>query len=234
MSSSRKKNHSKTQRPFSIYKTKAMEDYFKFMSKQGRHIVGLSEGITNEFAFEEGAPSNKEYKLILSKQRTLSESFRQELKDLGWNFVCTEKPKFRNQRFHLFETNMKDVDSDIIDKKNRSEASNFQHRSLLSILTSRRTIMGLVAFVFLMLALGADHATGRRVAFSILAITLIGDAISHYFEVRYEKEYIEEVMSKSFAKAEWEEEKQRYRRNEIIITILSVVAMIIPVTMLRS
>ncbi len=75
MCSFRKKNHNKTQRPFSIYKTKAMEDYFKFMSKQGMHIVGLSEGITNEFAFEEGAPSNKEYKLILSKQRMTWQQF---------------------------------------------------------------------------------------------------------------------------------------------------------------
>ncbi len=70
----------KTHRPFSIYKAKAMEDYFKFMSKQGKHIVNLSEGFFDGFAFEEGESLDKEYKLLLTKQKKLSEKSKRKLR----------------------------------------------------------------------------------------------------------------------------------------------------------
>jgi hypothetical protein len=196
-----------------------MEDYFKFMSKQGRHIVNLSEGIFEGFAFEEGVPLDKEYKLLLTKQKKVSEELKQKLRDLGWEYVCSEQPKFRRQRFHLFEAKAGKVDLDIIDSKNKRAASEFQHSSILSILTSKMALAGIFAFIFIILIFGINNGTGRNLAVAILVLFVISALVRYYFERVYEKEYIEEVTRKDASIREWEIEKQRYDKKEIILRI---------------
>jgi uncharacterized BrkB/YihY/UPF0761 family membrane protein len=152
---------------------------------------------------------------------------------LGWEYVCSEQPKFRRQRFHLFEAKAENVDFDIVDSKNEKVASEFQHSSILSVLTSRMTIVGLVAFMFIIFTLGINNEKGRNVAVAILAIAIISEVAKYYFELGYEKEYIEEVTSEDALIKEWETEKQRYNRKEIILRIVFVIAMLIPILMLR-
>jgi len=210
-----------------------MEDYFKFMSKQGKHIVNLSEGFFDGFVFEEGVPLDKDYKLLLTKQKNLSEKLKQKLRGLGWEYVCSEQPKFRKQRFHLFEVKKENADYDIIDSNNKKEASEFQHSNILSVLTSRMTIVGLAAFIFIILTLDINNEKGRNVAAAILAIAIISEVAKYYFELGYEKEYIAEVTSEDALIKEWEIEKQRYDRKEIILRIVFVIAMLIPILILR-
>ena len=233
MNNINKRDYYKIHRPFSIYKAKAMEDYFKFMSKQGKHIVDLSEGFFDGFAFEEGIPLDKKYKLLLTKQKNLSEKLKLKLRGLGLEYVCSGQPKFRRQRFHLFEAKTENVDYDIIDSKNKKVAFEFQHSNILSVLTSRMTIVGLAAFIFIILTLDINNEKGRNVAAAILAIAIISEVAKYYFELGYEKEYIEEVASEEALVEEWETEKQRYDRKEIILRIVFVIAMLIPILILR-
>ncbi len=95
------------------------------------------------------------------------------------------------------------------------------------------TIVGLVAFMFIILTLGINNEKGRNVAAAILAIAIISEIANYYFEIGYEKEYIEQVASEDVLVEEWETEKQRYDRKEIIIRIVFVIAMLIPIFMLR-
>lgn len=216
----------KIQRPFSIYKAKAMEDYFNSMSKQGKHIVSLSEGFFDGFAFEDGASLDKEYKLLLSKQKKPSEKLKSQLKDLGWEYICSTQPKLRKQRFHLFGAEIEDANSDIIDKKNKEAVSKFQHASILSILTSKLTLAGLFAFVFIILIFGVNNETGRNLAAAILVLFIISDLAKYYFERVYEKEYIEEVTREDASIREWEIEKQRYDKKEIVLRIVFSIAIL--------
>jgi hypothetical protein len=209
----------KIQRPFSIYKARAMENYFNYMSKQGKHIVSLSEGFFDEFAFEEGVYLDKKYKLLLSKQKKPSEKLESELKDLGWEYVCSTQPKFRKQRFHLFREETEDANTDIVEKKNKEAISKFQQANILSVLTSKMTLAGIFAFVFIILIFGINNGTGRNLAGAILVLFVISDLVRYYFERVYEKEYIEEVTRKDASIREWEIEKQRYDKKEIILRI---------------
>ena len=219
MNNINKRDYYKTHRPFSIYKAKAMEDYFKFMSKQGKHIVDLSEGFFDGFAFEEGAYLDKEYKLLLTKQKKVSEELKQKLRDLGWEYVCSEQPKFRRQRFHLFREETEDANTDIIEKINREAVSEFQQANILCVLTSKITIAGIFAFIFIILIFGINNGTGRNLAVEILVLFVMSDLVRYYFERVYEKEYIEEVTRKDASIREWEIEKQRYDKKEIILRI---------------
>jgi len=209
----------KIQRPFSLYKARAMGNYFNYMSKQGKHIVSLSEGLFDEFAFEEGAYLDKKYKLLLSKQKKLSEKLESELRDLGWEYVCSSQPKFRKQRFHLFREETEEANTNIIEKINKEAVSEFQQANILSVLTSKMTLAGIFAFIFIILIFGINNGTGRNLAGAILVLFVISDLVKYYFERVYEKEYIEEVTRKDASIREWEIEKQRYDKKEIILRI---------------
>jgi membrane-anchored glycerophosphoryl diester phosphodiesterase (GDPDase) len=87
--------------------------------------------------------------------------------------------------------------------------------------------------MFIIFTFGINNEKGRNVAASILAIAIISEVAKYYFELGYEKEYIAEVTSEDALIKEWEIEKQRYDRKEIILRIVFVIAMLIPILLLR-
>ncbi len=119
-------------RPFSLYRNREMEEYLNYMSNNGRVLTEISRGIHQKFIFKITDPKDLRYRFALSNRKELDQKLVRNIEDAGWEYICSENPLARKQSFHVFSSDKKDANDEIIVEVNTKTTDRFRFRSILS------------------------------------------------------------------------------------------------------
>ena len=205
-------------RPFSLYRNREMEEYLSYMSNNGRVLTEIARGIHQKFIFKITEPKDFRYSLVLSNRKELDQKLVRNIEDAGWRYVCSENPLARKQSFHVFSSDKKDANNEVIDKTNKETADRFRFRSIFS---SGIPWGILVLAVMHMLLLGTAHPALHAIV-DLAKKMIIGAEIIRYtyllkpeweFYIRHKKE------SKYQDIWDWRKLSKFYKRDMAILSL---------------